>query len=93
MLANALYLSVNVFSTKVLIEDTNFTSPTGNAYRLFTWSSEPREVLAICRVKAVPLFLIHFKTPSKGPAPGIEPATFHSVVKRSILLQATSTPI
>ena len=26
----ALYLSVNVFSTKVLIVDTNFTSPNGN---------------------------------------------------------------
>ena len=27
---NALYLSVNVFSTKVLIENTIFTSPTGD---------------------------------------------------------------
>ena len=27
---NALYLSVNVFSTKVLIENTNFTSPIGD---------------------------------------------------------------
>ena len=27
---NALYLSVNVFSTNVLIGDTNFTSPTGD---------------------------------------------------------------
>ena len=27
---NALYLSVNVFSTKVLIGDTIFTSPTGD---------------------------------------------------------------
>ena len=27
---NALYLSVNVFSTKVLTGDTNFTSPTGD---------------------------------------------------------------
>ena len=30
MWKNALYLSVNVFGTKVLIEDTNFTSPTGD---------------------------------------------------------------
>ena len=29
-LKNALYLSVNVFSTKVLIEDTIFTSPSGD---------------------------------------------------------------
>ena len=27
---HALYLSVNVFSTKVLIVDTNFTSPNGD---------------------------------------------------------------
>ena len=30
MKKNALYLSVNVFSTTVLIEDTIFTSPTGD---------------------------------------------------------------
>ena len=28
--------------------------------RNFTWSSEPREGLAICRTKAVPSFLSHF---------------------------------
>ena len=28
--------------------------------RHFTWSSEPREGLAICRTKAVPSFLSHF---------------------------------
>ena len=60
LLANALYLSVNVFSTKVLIENTIFTSPAGDAYHLFTWSSEPSEGLAICRAKAVPSFLSHF---------------------------------
>ena len=30
MLKNALYLSVNVFGTKVLIADTIFTSPNGD---------------------------------------------------------------
>ena len=40
---NALCLSVNVFSTKVPIEDTIFTSPTGDRDRYFTWSSEPRD--------------------------------------------------
>ena len=30
ILKKALYLSVNVFSTKVLIVDTNFTSPNGD---------------------------------------------------------------
>ena len=51
-LVNALYLSVNVFSPKVVIEDTIFTSPTGNVTTIlnayFTWSSGPREDLAQC---------------------------------------------
>ena len=38
------YLSVNLFSTKVLIGDTIFTSPTGNGRDChFTWSSKSRE--------------------------------------------------
>ena len=36
-----------------------------------------------CSAKEVPSFLSHFKTLSNGPAPGIEPATSHSAVKRS----------
>ena len=32
---NNIYLSANVFSTKVLIEDTIFTSPTGGGYAIF----------------------------------------------------------
>ena len=53
------YLSVHVFSTKVLIEDTIFTSHTGDAWDLhFMWSSKPRKGLAICsRAKAVSSFL------------------------------------
>ena len=51
--------------------------------RHFTWSSEPREGLAICRAKAVPSFLRYFKTLSIGPTPGIEPTTSRSAVKRS----------
>ena len=47
------------------------------------WSSEPREGLAGCSAKEVPSFLSHFKTLSVGPAPGIEPATSRSAVKRS----------
>ena len=77
------YLSVNVFSTKVLIGDTIFTSPNGDETAIFKWSSEPREGLAACSAKDVPSFLSHFKTLSNGPAPGIEPATFRSAVKRS----------
>ena len=51
--------------------------------RHFTWSSEPREGPAACRAKEVPSFLSYFKTLSIGQAPGIEPATSRSAVKRS----------
>ena len=44
---NGLYLSVNVFNTKVLIGDTIFRSPTGGR------SSEPREGLAASRAEPV----------------------------------------
>ena len=42
-----------------------------------------REGLAGCSAKEVPSFLSRFKTLSVGPAPGIEPATSRSAVKRS----------
>ena len=42
-----------------------------------------REGLAGCSAKEGPSFLSHFKTLSVGPAPGIEPATSRSAVKRS----------
>ena len=48
-------LNVNAFSTKVLIRDTSFMSPTD---RHFTWSSEPREGLATCNAKGVPYFSV-----------------------------------
>ena len=51
--------------------------------RHFTWSSEPREGLAACTTKGVPSFLSYFKTLSIGTAPGNEPATSRSAVKRS----------
>ena len=48
------------------------------------WSSEPREGLAACSAKGVPSLLSYFKTLSIALlAPGIEPATFRSAVKRS----------
>ena len=74
------YLSVNVFSTKVLIGDTIFYISNWRRDRHFTWSSEPREGLACCSAKGVPSFLGYFKTLSIGPAPGIEPATSRSAV-------------
>ena len=76
-------MSVNVFSTEVLIGDTIFYVSEWRRDRHFTWSSEPREGLAACSAKEVPSFLSHFKTLSNGPAPEIEPATYRSTVKRS----------
>ena len=71
-----IYLSVNVFSTKVLIgklflRDHNFTR-----------SAETREVLAVCRTEVVPSFLSHLKTLSVGPSPGITQSTSRSTAKR-----------
>ena len=69
---NPLYLNVNVFSMKVLILSY------WRRNRHVTWTTEPREGLAVCRAKRVPLFLSHFKTLSLGLALGIEPtATGH----------------
>ena len=55
------FLSVNVFSTKVLIGDTIFTSPTGDGTAISTWSSEPREGPAVCSAKAVSFIYIFRK--------------------------------
>ena len=62
------YLSVHVFSAKVLIEETIFTSHTGDAWDLhFMWSSKPRKGPAICsRAKAVSSFLSHIKNVRTG---------------------------
>ena len=53
----ALYLSVNVFSTKALVGDTIFYVSYRWRDRHFTWSTEPREGPA---VKAVPSILGYF---------------------------------
>ena len=70
-------------ASKVLIEDTIFYVSNWRRDRHFTWSSEPREGLAVCRAKEVPSFLSYFKTLSIGPTKGIEPATSRSAFKRS----------
>ena len=75
----ALCSGVNVFSTKVLIEDNIFTSSTGRGTAIFE-SSETREGLAVCKAKAVPSFLGYVRV---GPTPGIEPETSPSAVKCS----------
>ena len=74
---NSLYLSVKVFSTRVLLVDTIFTSPTETGRPLYL------VIRTACSEKGVPLFLSYFKTLSIGLAPGIKPATFRSAVKRS----------
>ena len=81
------FIWVNFYlSTKVQIEETTFTSPTGDGTAIFfTWSSEPSEGLAVCTAKAVPSFLSYLRTLSIGPAQEIEPATSRIVV--SALLQ------
>ena len=60
---NARYFSVKVFSTKVLIGDTIYRSPTGD--RTAILRGHPSHAKAS-----------YFKTLSIGPAPGIEPAIF-----------------
>ena len=73
---NELYLSVNVFSTKVIIGHYFFYVSYWRGERQFTWSSESREGLAACNAEGVlvPSFLSYFKTLSVGPVPEIEPA-------------------
>ena len=58
----ALYLSVNVFSTKVLTGNTIFYVSYWRRDQHFTWSSEPREGLAAGWARRVPSFLSYFKT-------------------------------
>ena len=78
---NALYLSVSVFSTKVLIGDFIFYVSNWRRDQHFTWSSEPRDGLVAYTAKEVPSFLSYFKTQSVDPAPGIESMTSRSAVK------------
>ena len=74
---NALYVSVKVFSTKVLIGDTTFTSPTGDGTAILRGHPSYPSAKGLCS------FPSYFKTPSIVPAPGIEPDIFRSEVKRS----------
>ena len=67
---NAWYLSVNVFSLKVLIKMGILLFYVSN-WELdhhFTWLSKP---LLEVHAKGVPSFLSYFKTLGTGPAPGI----------------------
>lgn len=55
-------MSVNVFNSKVLIEDTSLLYVSfWRRDRLFTLSWKPLEGLAVCRTREVPSFLSYFK--------------------------------
>ena len=58
---NELYLSVNIFSTKVLIGDTIFYVSYWRRDCHFTWSSEPREGLAVCSERKYLHSLVTFR--------------------------------
>ena len=72
----ALYLRVNVFSTKVLIEDANRDETT-------ILHGHPCHAKVSPFSRWTPSFLSYFKILSVGPAAGIEPATSRSAVKCS----------
>ena len=74
-------LNVNAFSTKELIRDTSFTSPTDRHFTDVVIRVTRRSSHLQC--KRGTSFLSYFKTLSIGPVPGIEPTTFRSAVKRS----------
>ena len=76
-------MSVNVLSTKVLIEDMIFTSPqvTGDGTASSCAHPSHAKNLAVCRAKyAAPLFSVILRP--LVLALGIEPETFRSAVKR-----------
>ena len=59
-------------------------SPTGDeGTTISTWAIGQRELLAVSRAKAVPLFFNYFKTLSVVPALRIETTSCRSVLKRS----------
>ena len=77
---NALYLSVNIFSTNVLFGNWGHYFYTGLPFYVVIGGTRRSSCL---QVKRVPSFLSYFKTLSTCPPPGIEPATSLSAVKRS----------
>ena len=81
---NALYLSVNVFSTKVLIGTLYFTSPNGDGTAILRGHPSHAKVQPPAGQRKYLHFSVIFKTLSIGPAAGIELATSRSAVKRSI---------
>ena len=77
---NVFYLSVNVFSSKVQIEDTIFMSPTGDGTAILR--GHPIHAKAN-KANAVPLFLSYCMILSVSPGPRIELAACRSALKPS----------
>ena len=76
-------LSVNVFSTKVLIRTLYFTSPNGDRTTILRGHPSHTKVKPPAGQRKYLHFSVIFKTLSIGPAPGIEPAMSRSAVKCS----------
>ena len=74
---------MNVGSTKVLIEDTIFTSPAGDGTPLYVVIRPSHAKISPLAAVQREYLLNYFKALSIGSAPGIEPATFRPAVKRS----------
>ena len=83
-------MGIKVFSAKVLIENTIFTSLTGDGNAILLGHREPREGLAACTSKGMPSFLSYFNTLSTGPVLGVEPTT--SALQTSALLTEVILP-
>ena len=88
---NALYLSVNVFSTQLLVEYIILTSHTGDWIRaISSWSYEPLNVLAIHKAaKSLSAIRSYFKTEYSSaletePPPPILPS---SALPTELILQ------
>ena len=81
------YLSVNVFSTKVLIGDTIFTSPNGDGTAILRGHPSHAKVQPPAGQRKYLHFSVIFKTLSIGPAPGIEPATSHTLQSSALLTE------
>ena len=63
-----------------------FYVPTCRRHRHLTWSSEPREGLAVCKANAIPSLFGYFsQTLSDGRVPGIELDTQKSYHERTLI--------
>ena len=83
------YLSVNVFSTKVLNAWGHyiFTSPNGDGTAILRGHPSHGKVSPLAVQREYLHFSVIFKTLSIGPAPGIEPATSYTLQSSALLTE------